>query len=155
MSLALSWRRLAHESQGQVPEGTQPEQGRHKKLVGRGRFFSWLPDLTLHYVQYNPLNPAMRPSVEVTIGWIQQLGEDIFSLAKCSRPDTDTHTHAHTHTHTLGVSLTDEHKRCACIGPAGRDPFFKPSAIAMNSNVSQQSCRCLPARLFCPCIQFR
>lgn len=30
MSLALSWRRLAHESQGQVPEGTQPEQGRHK-----------------------------------------------------------------------------------------------------------------------------
>lgn len=30
MSLAFSWRRLAHESQGQVPEGTQPEQGRHK-----------------------------------------------------------------------------------------------------------------------------
>lgn len=39
MSLALSWRRLAHESQGQFPEGTQPEQDRHKKLVGTGRCF--------------------------------------------------------------------------------------------------------------------
>lgn len=154
MSLALSWRRLAHESQGQVPEGTQPEQGRHKKLVGTGRcfFVATGPYFTLCTVQSSePGHATFRR------------GHDRMDSAARGRyfqpcemfPAGHRHTHGHTHTHTLGVSLTDEHKRCACIGPAGRDPFFKPSAIAMNSNVSQQSCRCLPARLFCPCIQFR
>lgn len=44
-----------------------------KKLGLSGRCFSWLPDLTLHYVQYNPLNPATRPSVEVTIACMHDL----------------------------------------------------------------------------------